>query len=478
MKLFVKKSISVILVLALLCSALVGASAKTSKTHYNYEKYVLLGDSVASGHDDILYAPTEFMRIEGSYSDLVAKELGAELIPMACPGFRTMEIRYMLEDDFNNTDDYLFYGTIDKEVMKSRIPEYRKNIAEADLITLGVGGNDFGTVLTWIVADVMEEKGMDPQLIEKIRGLTSNIGIGTDMVDKIVELANTMNALPELLQVIPPALARGLAQFFINWNYMIEDIYALNPDVTLVVVGMFDNAVKSAEDVANSEADAAKLSIGQLIVEMANTPMKIGAEKYGYTYVDTTGTICVTYHPTAEGHRHIADRILEALPDATHNYTDVKSDSFYFEAVNYLHRYNIMKGVSEKTFDTESAITKATLAEAFYKAVGSPDVSDLENPFSDVKETDKKRDAIVWATSKGILSGTEDGKFDADGTVSILDFALSLFIATSAKNPTIVGILKGLYLTATTIFEEGIFNLKNPVSRGTAAFKIYSIAAL
>ena len=55
--------------------------------------------------------------------------------------------------------------------MKARIPEYRQNIAEADLITLGVGGNDFGTMLTWLVADIMEEQGMEASLVAEIRDL-------------------------------------------------------------------------------------------------------------------------------------------------------------------------------------------------------------------------------------------------------------------------------------------------------------------
>ncbi len=64
-----------------------------------------------------------------------------------------------------------------------------------------------------------------------------------------------------------------------------------------------------------------------MVVDMANKPMKEGAEKYGYIFVDTTGTTCDTYHPNAAGHRHIADRILDALPDANFPFTDVASDS-------------------------------------------------------------------------------------------------------------------------------------------------------
>ena len=104
-----KKVLAVVLSVALLAGMF--TCFASAKTHYEYKKYVLLGDSVASGHDDILYLPTEFIRVEGSYSDLVADALGAELIPMACPGFRTIEMRYMLEDDYaaECDDEYLFH---------------------------------------------------------------------------------------------------------------------------------------------------------------------------------------------------------------------------------------------------------------------------------------------------------------------------------------------------------------------------------
>ena len=468
MKKFIKKSLAVLLVLTLLASTFV-CFASAEKEYFAYEKYVLLGDSVASGHDDILYEPTEFMRIEGSYAALVADAVGAELIPMACPGFRTMEIRYMLEDDFTDIDDYLFYGTMDKEVMKSRIPMYRENIADADLITLGVGGNDFGTILTWIVADIMEENGMNPTLVAALRKLGGEAGELGETIDKVVDLANTMKALPDLLQVVPPALAIGLNRFFTNWNIMIEDIYALNPDATLLVIGMFDNAVKSEEDLVVDEAEAAKINIGQMIVDMANIPMKEGAKKYGYTFVDTTGTICVTYHPTPAGHQHIADLILEALPDATFPYLDVATGTPLYNAVAHFYKNGIMDGESATEFGAASALTKEDLAHALYALAGSPEVTS-NNPFTDVDD-----DACVWAAANGYVSANGN-TFAPDEEVSALSFALTLFNASSTISPGMFGIIKGLVSAIKTIFEFGFKG--GAITKGDAAIKLYELAVL
>ena len=467
MKKLFRKSLSIFMAVLMLAGMLtMGASAE--KSYYDYDKYVLLGDSVASGHDDILYLPTEFIRVEGSYSDLVADALGAELIPMACPGFRTVEIRYMLEDDYTDIDEYLFYGTIDKEVMKSRIPEYRKNIAEADLITLGVGGNDFGTVLTWIVADIMEEKGIDPRLVEGLRKLGEQAGDLGETIDKVVELANTMNALPALIESVPTALAIGMNRFYVNWNKMIGDIYALNPDVTLLVIGMFDNAIKSEEDLVVDEAAEAKLNIGQMVVDLANVPMKDGAKKYGYTFVDTAGTICVTYHPTAEGHQHIADRILEALPDAALPYTDVKPGNTVYNAVYHFYKNNILPGASETEFGVKNAFTKAELAQSLYAFAGYPEVT-TANPFTDTDDA-----ACVWASANGYVTGSGT-KFGPDDSVSSISLALTLFKSATIVNPGIYGIMVGIICAFSTLSEYG---LTSSMSKGDAVAKLYEMAVI
>ena len=124
----------------------------------------------------------------------------------------------------------------------------------------------------------MEQGGADDDVLAKL--------------DKAIELAKVMGALPELMRVLPKAIKYGIENFSKNWNIVIEDILALNPDVKLLVIGMFDNGIKNEEDAAASMAGTTVPSIGQIVVDAANTPMKEGARKYGYTFVDTTGTVC------------------------------------------------------------------------------------------------------------------------------------------------------------------------------------------
>jgi lysophospholipase L1-like esterase len=257
----IKKSLAVLLALLMLSGSFVCFAAELNpdavNAHYGqYKNYLLLGDSVACGYRDQITEndekfndicnETTYYRVPGSYADVLANAIieDKSMTALAGPGYRTIEMRYMLEDDYDYDDAFMFHDTADPDVMKARIPMYRQNIAEADLITLGVGGNDFGTMITWLVADIMEEQGMNPKLVEALRKIGNEAGSLGETIDKVVDLANTMKALPALLEAVPAALANGLVTFFTNWNIMIEDIYALNPDATLLVIGMFDNAIK------------------------------------------------------------------------------------------------------------------------------------------------------------------------------------------------------------------------------------------
>lgn len=468
-----KRTVERIFAVIITCVMAFGAVtcfAADGKQYYDYGTYVLLGDSVASGHNDLVYVDSEFKRVDDSYGAYVADTLGVKYIPMACPGFRTIDMRYMLEDDYPG-DDYLFHDAHDPEVVKSRIPEYRRAISEAGLITLGVGGNDFGTYLTWVIADTMEKEGVCSEYVSALRDLLKENGIESEKLDKIVELAQLTDSMPELIKVLPQALKYGLENFMENWNYVIEDIYALNPDVSLVVIGMFDNGVKNEEDAAASEAGEQGFNLGQMIVDLANTPMKEGAEKYGYTFVDTTGTICNTYHPTAAGHRHIADRILEALPDARFPYTDVARDSVSFGSIEFMYRNGYMLGTSDTLFSPDAALTRSALAQALYGIAGQPEV-DCENvSFTDIDSSSAEFKATVWATENGIMTAKDD-KFSPDGEVTVIDFAIIMIRFSMVDGFKLDKTIKSVVMAFNLVKDSGLLNLGKFVTRAQAAQKL------
>lgn len=346
MKKIFKTSFAFMLVFAIITSTLTCFAIELNQEAVNehrgqFKNYLLLGDSVASGYRDVMcdeddaynktYQETVYCRVPGSYADVLTKAIIEDdtMTAFAAPGYRTVEIRYMLEDDFDEADDYMFHpaqlNTVGNAGSEEYRTAYKKAVAEADLITLGVGGNDWGAYLGWVVSDIFEKENVADEYTEQLQGIIEGGTMDVETIKSLVEIVHLAGALPELVATLPSALSDGLSNFYKNWDIMIQDIYDLNPDVTLMVLGMSDNSVKGKYYGYNGEegepisTDAVTQSevvttIVDFIMTVGNTPMIEGAEKFGYTYVDTAGTTYVESHPDADGHVYIANKIIEALP--------------------------------------------------------------------------------------------------------------------------------------------------------------------
>lgn len=444
MKKLMKKSIAILLALMLLSGSVVCFAAEGEKKHLDYNSYVLLGDSIASGWSDVVDIESRFVRVEGSYGAYVADDLGLtdSYYPMACIGFRTVEMRYILEEDFE-PDRFLYYS-IDKEKMDNvYAPAMRKAIAETDLITLNIGGNDWGSFLGWHVMEEMDKyEEVNEEFFVKAEEYLETAGTTESTIDSIIDIAAVCGSLPTLIKALPKALDTGLKNFFINWNYMIEDIYALNPDVTLLVIGMFDNSLQdpNSEYVTVKEDDPTaelKSTIGQTVVDFANIPMVEGAKKYGYTFVDTKGTLCEEFHPSRTpngGHRYIADKILEALPDANFPFADVEKTSKDFTAIEYMYRNGIMEGRTATTFAPDEDITSAELEKALYA-----------------------------------LTGEENLVAKSESKISRVSLAFSMFRAKFAMDNSITAFVKAFSLLFSVMFDGGPTGMIAPVTRAETA---------
>lgn len=442
MKKIIRKVLATLLVLAMVSSSFVCFAAELNQDavnlhHGQYENYVLLGDSVASGYRDQMSdndrefnranQETTYYRVPGSYADVLANAIieDKSMTAFAAPGFRTVEIRYMLEDDFDGADDYLFHPSQLDVVGYAGSEEYRtaykKAIAEADLITLGVGGNDWGAYLGWVLSDVLEKENVADEYVAMLKDFLESNELNIGDIESLVEIAHLAGALPELVSTIPSALEYGLGNFYKNWDIMIQDIYDLNPDVTLMVVGMSDNSLKGnyfdydgveGEPINDStqqdaSADEVTAMIVDFIMSVGNAPMIEGAEKFGYTYVDTTGTTYVDSHPDADGHVHIANKIIEALPnpDISKKFDDVKPGNKYYNAVEYVLLNGIMSATSAATFSPDEPLTNGQLAQALNAINGTDNSTDDESEVSVLK--------LAFAfLSNGIQKGFP-GVFDA-----------------------------------------------------------------
>ncbi len=371
----IKRAIAVLLTLVLLSGTFVCFAAEGEKQYYEYKKVMLLGDSEASGFTDYGDEMSEFTRVDDSYAAYVADDLGAEFLPMACPGFRTIELRCMLDDTYNpEGDPYLFTQVprTPKDEILAKSPEMRQGIAESDLIIIGIGGNDWGAYLGWTLADVELENQLPEEYKTALRDFLQNASFEDDIIGKIVDLADYLNALDDIAAALPEAIEYAFSNLRTNWDWIMNYIYTNNPDVTVAAIGMFPTYLKTEEGAPDvvAEPDAMSKIVEDAIIDYGNKHMLDFQEKYGYLFVDTYGTVVEICHPTVAGHRAIADKILAALPDARFDLTDVKITDAEYKAVEYMYVNGFMTASENKTFDGDSKITKDEYS-AVVKALGS-----------------------------------------------------------------------------------------------------------
>ena len=101
------------------------------------------------------------------------------------------------------------------------------------------------------------------------------------------------------------------------------------------------------------------------------------------------------------------------------NFTDVKQGDYCYDAVKWAIGKDITKGTSATTFSPNSSCTRAQIVTFLWRAAGKPTVSaSARCPFTDVYPSmgSDYYNAILWAVSKGITTGTSTTTFSPNAT--------------------------------------------------------------
>lgn len=101
----------------------------------------------------------------------------------------------------------------------------------------------------------------------------------------------------------------------------------------------------------------------------------------------------------------------------TNPFTDVPSGSYYEDAVIWAVSEGITSGTTATTFSPNASCTRGQMVTFLWRAAGSPKSSG-SNPFSDVSSDAYYYDAVLWAVENGITSGTSATTFAPNATVT------------------------------------------------------------
>ena len=96
-------------------------------------------------------------------------------------------------------------------------------------------------------------------------------------------------------------------------------------------------------------------------------------------------------------------------------FADVAIDAYCYEAVRWAVKNGITDGVGNDRFAPEQSCTRAQIVTFLWRAAGSP-VVNYAMDLSDVAEDVYYAEAVRWALSEGITTGTGESSFSPDAT--------------------------------------------------------------
>lgn len=428
------------LILSMLCiSGYAANDALPSVKHY--DSYVMLGDSIPAGYGLDTYpgengSVLDGTRVSGSYPDLVAGAVTADTYyPLARCGLRSVELRRVLDASYEGDvySDYMLQGLsgLTSEELLAQRPQFEEAIRSADLITLNIGSNDTLTYALIRIGVYMEQLS-GSSVIGPISEQLKNLGSLGNLAGTLLSTAESLGVAPLVLAEMARALQDGQNMFKENWDAIVARIRALNPDATIVAVGMYnpfrdlkltDSSLISIGKMADStvlqmnryiryESDC---SAEYLIAEVPDT------EVYDFPAI-TDDTFWANFtknvHPTDNGHFYMAQQILKLLPERDDS--DLPSDLNTEDHIAYIAGYR------DGTVRPDNNITRAEVAMIFYRLLSDDahaKYDTLDNSFTDFSTDAWFAEAVSTLSAMGIIQGYKDGSFRPDNNITRAELA-------------------------------------------------------
>lgn len=290
--------------------------------------YTCLGDSNAAGYNSTGWVANR-VEAPNAYHSKVAKMLDMDLRPFGTGGFRTDEVLYMLDPDFQMDWSYadICNGQVHKADLDAYKEDYIQAVIDADVISIQVGANDLmGEDLGFAMMNAFY---MPFPKFEAVKAKLADKGVLGKAALNMVTKVETMYKVYVFLDEIVPRVKKTYADFEKNWDAIVENIYRLNPDVTLVAVSTVNPWNNTTLTVGS------KVKIGRLldpVFNRMNNWVTKGSKYAGkYLFVDIRDiksydlailqedfmtAYLAAVHPTDDGHTEIANRIVAAVKAA------------------------------------------------------------------------------------------------------------------------------------------------------------------
>ena len=126
----------------------------------------------------------------------------------------------------------------------------------------------------------------------------------------------------------------------------------------------------------------------------------------------------------------------------TSPFSDVSTSAYYYKAVKWAQKKGITGGIGNGLFVPNQPCTRAQIVTFLWRAAGSPVVNYAMN-MSDVPEGSYYAEAVRWALSEGITTGTTGSTFSPDETCTRAQAIAFLFRYAASEAVTLQKLVSG-----------------------------------
>ena len=123
-------------------------------------------------------------------------------------------------------------------------------------------------------------------------------------------------------------------------------------------------------------------------------------------------------------------------------FSDVSTSAYYYEAVKWAQEKGITGGIGNGLFGPNQPCTRAQIVTFLWRAAGSPVVNYAMN-MSDVPESSYYAEAVRWALSEGITTGTTENTFSPDSECTRAQAVAFLFRYAASEAVTLQELVSG-----------------------------------
>ncbi len=387
--------------------------------------YTSLGDSTVFGFgledfavNSKVFADTYGYKAcsEYAYPALLAEKLGVEsenFNQLSMGSLRVEDILAILKND--TTGDEYYTGSIISLLkthaggLQSAHNDYVSSIEKSDLITIAMGGNNFGTFINAQIDRL--SSGKKPIALDWTKFSSNELTVIRGAVNQALDMLKQFNGNSqiEMLKVLAETVVYEYVSVIKTYDDVLDEIHRINPKAKIVFLGLFNpvSEVYYQKDGTNSKIKLGK--IVDILMANLNKEFRNYAEKNsGYCvfvntedaeiFIDTdksadknlandkyvpyiTADHGLANHPNKDGHYYMYRQILKALglkaKDCVYNKTVNLADSGIYnftlnghdlgeyEFTKTQNGYLISKEGKYLTFDNNAVGTNGNKSEAY-----------------------------------------------------------------------------------------------------------------